>query len=96
MQSPSILFLILLYKLLAVKVLSLRNIFNVYQCLEQRLTVGEGDVQPFIALGKELQRSGHRVRVATHTSFEISVRESGLEFFSIDDGPEQSAGVSAL
>ncbi|RSL94307.1 hypothetical protein CEP52_012726 [Fusarium oligoseptatum] len=29
-----------------------------------------GDVQPFIALGNELQRHGHRVRLATHDTFE--------------------------
>ena len=29
-----------------------------------------GDVQPFLALGNELQRHGHRVRLATHNIFE--------------------------
>jgi hypothetical protein len=28
-----------------------------------------GDVQPFVALALELQRYGHRVRVATHATF---------------------------
>ena len=39
-----------------------------------------GDVQPFVALGNELQRHGHRVRLATHGVFESFVRDSGLEF----------------
>lgn len=29
-----------------------------------------GDVQPFVALGRELRRYGHRVRLATHDMFE--------------------------
>lgn len=48
-----------------------------------------GDVQPFIALGKELQRTGHKVRLATHNVFESFVRESGLDFFPIGGDPEQ-------
>ncbi|KAF3402070.1 Sterol 3-beta-glucosyltransferase UGT80B1 [Penicillium rolfsii] len=46
-----------------------------------------GDVQPFIALGNELQRYGHRVRLATHDMFENFVRESGLEFYPIGGDP---------
>ncbi|KAJ5737241.1 uncharacterized protein N7483_002366 [Penicillium malachiteum] len=42
-----------------------------------------GDVQPFIALGNELQLYGHRVRLATHGVFESFVLESGLEFYPI-------------
>ncbi|TGO43730.1 hypothetical protein BCON_0978g00020 [Botryotinia convoluta] len=37
----------------------------VIQIVESR-----GDVQPFIALGNELQKHGHRVRIATHDQFE--------------------------
>ncbi|KAI6914309.1 sterol glucosyltransferase [Hortaea werneckii] len=49
-----------------------------------------GDVQPFIALGCELQKThGHRVRIATHGTFEAFVRESGLEFFSIGGDPAE-------
>lgn len=48
-----------------------------------------GDVQPFIALGNELQRHGHRVRLATHGVFESFVRESGLEFYSIGGDPSE-------
>ncbi|KAK1142203.1 hypothetical protein N8T08_008129 [Aspergillus melleus] len=46
-----------------------------------------GDVQPFIALGNELQRYGHRVRLATHDVFEGFVRDSGLEFYPIGGDP---------
>lgn len=46
-----------------------------------------GDVQPFVALGKELKRHGHRVRLATHLDFKDFVNENGLEFFSIGGDP---------
>ncbi|KAF4949920.1 hypothetical protein FSARC_13341 [Fusarium sarcochroum] len=48
-----------------------------------------GDVQPFIALGTELQRHGHRVRIATHGQFDGFVRKAGLEFFSIGGDPAE-------
>ncbi|SPJ82351.1 probable sterol glucosyltransferase [Fusarium torulosum] len=48
-----------------------------------------GDVQPFIALGNELQRYGHRVRLATHDTFENFVKGSGLEFFPIGGDPAE-------
>ncbi|KAL7757034.1 hypothetical protein ACKLNR_014027 [Fusarium oxysporum f. sp. zingiberi] len=48
-----------------------------------------GDVQPFIALGNELQRHGHRVRLATHNTFENFVRESGLEFYPVGGDPAE-------
>ncbi|CAD0082687.1 unnamed protein product [Aureobasidium vineae] len=46
-----------------------------------------GDVQPFIALGTELQRYGHRVRLATHDLFAAFVRQAGLEFYPIGGDP---------
>ncbi|KAB8070951.1 hypothetical protein BDV29DRAFT_197716 [Aspergillus leporis] len=48
-----------------------------------------GDVQPFIALGNELQKYGHRVRLATHNVFDSFVRKSGLEFFPIGGDPAE-------
>ncbi|KAJ6015229.1 hypothetical protein N7540_009820 [Penicillium herquei] len=48
-----------------------------------------GDVQPFIALGNELQLHGHRVRLATHGVFESFVLQSGLEFYSIGGDPAE-------
>ncbi|KFY40061.1 hypothetical protein V494_03672 [Pseudogymnoascus sp. VKM F-4513 (FW-928)] len=46
-----------------------------------------GDVQPFVALGNELQQSGHRVRLATHGTFKSFVTEADLEFFPIGGDP---------
>ena len=49
-----------------------------------------GDVQPFIALGQELQKKyGHRVRLATHNTFQEFVLESGLEFYPIGGDPKE-------
>ncbi|KAE8155240.1 hypothetical protein BDV25DRAFT_134987 [Aspergillus avenaceus] len=48
-----------------------------------------GDVQPFVALGKELQKHGHRVRLATHLEFREYIHEQGLEFFSIGGDPAE-------
>ncbi|KAF3037671.1 hypothetical protein E8E12_007149 [Didymella heteroderae] len=50
-----------------------------------------GDVQPFIALGHELRKYGHRVRVATHNVFDDFVRKSGsgLEFYPIGGNPSE-------
>lgn len=48
-----------------------------------------GDVQPFIALGNELQKYGHRVRLATHNVFQDFVTKAGLEFFPIGGDPEE-------
>ncbi|UPX18863.1 uncharacterized protein EKO05_0009147 [Ascochyta rabiei] len=48
-----------------------------------------GDVQPFVALGQELQKYGHRVRIATHNTFEDLVKKSNLEFFPIGGDPKE-------
>ena len=48
-----------------------------------------GDVQPFVALGKELKQTGHRVRLATHPTFKNFVDQNGLEFFSIGGDPAE-------
>jgi UDP:flavonoid glycosyltransferase YjiC (YdhE family) len=48
-----------------------------------------GDVQPFIALGNELQKHGHRVRLATHNVFEDFVTKSGLNFYPIGGDPAE-------
>ncbi|KAK1832819.1 glycosyltransferase family 28 domain-containing protein [Podospora conica] len=49
-----------------------------------------GDVQPFVALGQVLRDTyGHRVRIATHPTFQQFVEENGLEFFSIGGDPAE-------
>lgn len=48
-----------------------------------------GDIQPFIAVGKELKSIGHRVRFATHLTFRNLVLAEGLEFFSIGGDPSE-------
>ncbi|KAH7152809.1 hypothetical protein EDB81DRAFT_789732 [Dactylonectria macrodidyma] len=48
-----------------------------------------GDVQPFVALGNELQKHGHRVRLATHNVFDSFVRDAGLEFYPIGGNPSE-------
>lgn len=48
-----------------------------------------GDIQPFIALGNELQKSGHRVSIATHDVFRDFVTQSHLEFYPIGGNPEE-------
>lgn len=46
-----------------------------------------GDIQPFIVIGKELKRHGHRVRLATHLPFRDEIKKAGLEFFNIGGDP---------
>jgi sterol 3beta-glucosyltransferase len=47
------------------------------------LTAGtRGDTQPFIALGVELKKLGHVVKVAGSTTFKSFVEQYGLEFFA--------------
>jgi sterol 3beta-glucosyltransferase len=48
------------------------------------LTTGtRGDTQPYIALGLELEKAGHHVRLAAFQNYEAFVRGSGLEFYPI-------------
>ena len=57
-------------------------------CLEKRLkmnygiiTIGsQGDIDPFIALGKRLQSRGHHVRIAAFRRFEEYIRSEGFEY----------------
>jgi len=52
-----------------------------------------GDVQPFVALGKHLQAYGHRVRIATHPTFQSFIEDTSLEFFSIGGDPAELMSV---
>jgi sterol 3beta-glucosyltransferase len=48
------------------------------------LTTGtRGDTQPYIALGLELEKAGHRVRLAAFQNYEAFVKGFGLEFYPI-------------
>eukprot|EP00164_Ancoracysta_twista_P002864 GFYU01003814.1.p1 GENE.GFYU01003814.1~~GFYU01003814.1.p1 ORF type:complete len:819 (-),score=269.28 GFYU01003814.1:92-2548(-) len=51
----------------------------------------QGDVQPFIALSKELKTHGHRVRLATHACFREFVTKHGVEFYPLGGDPHQLA-----
>jgi sterol 3beta-glucosyltransferase len=84
-RNPSTRCYILLYKSLEVAVGSQQSTLKLSSSAKAKI----GDVQPFIALGKELQCAGHKVRLATHNVFESFVRESGLDFFPIGGDPEQ-------
>ncbi|KAJ3086422.1 hypothetical protein HK102_013167, partial [Quaeritorhiza haematococci] len=48
-----------------------------------------GDVQPFLALGQELLKHGHRIRLATHATFKGMVKDAGLEFFPLAGDPAE-------
>lgn len=49
----------------------------------------QGDVQPYIALGKGLQHAGHAVRLITHENYEKSVRSHGLEFWPMQGNVQE-------
>ena len=52
------------------------------------LTIGSrGDVQPYLALCKELQKDGHRCRIATHPEYEDWITHHGIEFRSVGGDP---------
>lgn len=46
-----------------------------------------GDIQPSVALGSGLQAAGHRVTVATHSTFAPLVRSRALEFALLRTNP---------
>ncbi|HEY6405979.1 MAG TPA: glycosyltransferase, partial [Ktedonobacteraceae bacterium] len=50
-----------------------------------------GDVQPYVALGKGLQKAGHRVHLLTSDDFETLVAEQGLAFFTTGGNAEAVA-----
>ena len=52
--------------------------------------------QPFIALGQELRKYGHRVRLATHKVYREFVEEHDLEFFPLGGNPQVCSRLVAL
>ncbi|KAI9932363.1 hypothetical protein MW887_009876 [Aspergillus wentii] len=63
--------------------------FDIQLNIVIQIVGSRGDVQPFIALGNELQKYGHRIRIATHDVFADFVMESGLEFYPIGGDPKE-------
>ena len=56
-----------------------------------------GDVEPYIALGKGLEKAGHVVRLVTHQNFEMLVNSHGLEFWPLEGSVQDIAqGMAAL
>jgi sterol 3beta-glucosyltransferase len=61
------------------------------------LTAGtRGDTQPFIALGIELKKLGHVVKVAGSTTFKSFVEQYGLEFFAANKDMSDVASNAEL
>ncbi len=44
----------------------------------------QGDVQPFLALGKGLTKAGNTVRLVTNQDYEKQVKSHGIEFWPIE------------
>lgn len=63
------------------------SLFDVKLNIVIQVVGSRGDVQPFLALGNELQRQGHRVRIATHDVFADFVEKAGLEFYPVGGDP---------
>ncbi|PSN67556.1 UDP-Glycosyltransferase/glycogen phosphorylase, partial [Corynespora cassiicola Philippines] len=69
--------------------LTIQRSWNIRLNIVIQVVGSRGDVQPFIALGQELQKHGHRVRLATHDCFDSFVQDSGLEFYPIGGDPKE-------
>jgi sterol 3beta-glucosyltransferase len=49
----------------------------------------QGDVQPYIALGKGLKEAGHTIRLITHLNYEQPVSLQGLEFCPVQGNVQE-------
>ena len=59
------------------------------------LTLGtRGDVQPYVALALELEKSGHEAVLAAPRMFEKFVTGHGARFAAVDDGPMRLVGTA--
>jgi sterol 3beta-glucosyltransferase len=55
-----------------------------------------GDVEPYLALGKGLQKAGHVVRLVTHQNFEGFVQAHGIEFWPVAGSVQDIASSQAM
>lgn len=69
--------------------LTVQRPWNIQLNIVIQVVGSRGDVQPFVALGQELQKYGHRVRLATHPAFDSFVRDADLEFYPIGGDPKE-------
>ncbi|KAH7883851.1 glycosyltransferase family 1 protein [Phlebopus sp. FC_14] len=54
------------------------------------LTIGSrGDVQPYIALAKELIKDGHKVKIATHGEFKTWIESHNIEYGYVGGDPAE-------
>jgi UDP:flavonoid glycosyltransferase YjiC (YdhE family) len=64
-----------------------------------RITViaigSQGDVLPYIALGAGLRAAGYDIRLATHSNFQQTVRDQGLEFALLEGNPKEMLETEA-
>jgi UDP:flavonoid glycosyltransferase YjiC (YdhE family) len=44
-------------------------------------TGSRGDVEPYVALGKGLNKAGYSIRLITHQNFGTLVKSNGLDFW---------------
>jgi UDP:flavonoid glycosyltransferase YjiC (YdhE family) len=51
----------------------------------------QGDVQPYVALGRGLQEAGHVVRLVTHENFQALARSQGLECWPVPGNVQEVA-----
>jgi rhamnosyltransferase subunit B len=59
------------------------------------LTLGtEGDVRPFLRIGRVLRAAGHSVTLLTHADYEEAAKQIGLEFAAIDNHADYQQFIS--
>jgi UDP:flavonoid glycosyltransferase YjiC (YdhE family) len=69
--------------------LTVNHSWSIHLNIVIQVVGSRGDVQPFVALGQELQKYGHCVRIATHDAFEDFVLDSNLGFYPIGGDPKE-------
>jgi len=54
----------------------------------------DGDILPFIRIGKQLAMYGHKVAVATHSYYEEKVKGANLDFIAVDTPSEYAQFIN--